>query len=158
MLKKLIKSSILLVIICTFIVNNCTSVHAGLYKKGLDDLISIDYDNIVEYHVGPDTDSIPAITEAVYYHDMPYMIRFSVDESNEVFSTYKGCLYNKEQSMLISVPQGLRYVEIPSTCVNLLAGSTYGTSNYVRKQIKTAISKNNGGRWPGYTRLFNYIY
>lgn len=114
-----------------------------------------DFDRITELHIGEDDAAQFYDSNKNPLHNMLRLAYIEVDSSNEELSSYKGCLYNKERTMLVCYPQALKGTEIPRSCVDILPGALYGTSRSVRRQVKAIITRNNGGKWPGYYKYVN---
>ena len=86
--------------------------------------------------------------EAGSFNNLHYLCNINVDANNEKFSSYGGCLYDKNKTTLICFPQGLFSSNIPRTCVKLAPGCLAGKSAYLRRQVKAVITQNNNGEYP----------
>ena len=149
---KLITSCVIIVGICLCMFDN---VNAAGVRKNYSDIKFADCPSIVELYVGPDTEILVGEYEANPFNNMLHLCNIVVDPSNESYSSYKGCLYDKDKTVLICFPQGLMATEIPKTCVNIMPDALYGKSIATRKQVKAIVTRNNGGKWPGYYKYVN---
>lgn len=82
------------------------------------------------------------------FNNLHFLSNISVDEGNTKFSSFNGCLYDKERTTLICFPQGLSSSYIPKTCVKLAPGCLAGKSASLRRQVKEVITVNNEGVYP----------
>lgn len=154
--KRIVKKSIAYMIVLSIAITlGVISVNAGVYRKDFKDVKFSDYSRITQLYIGEDDVELFGGSEDCTLHNMLYLGSIVVDENNPEYSSYKGCLYNKDKTMLLCYPQALRSTEIPRSCINVYPGALYGTSSSVKKQVKAIIARNNGGKWPGYYRYVN---
>lgn len=144
-----------LVLCALFLVLSVSDVYAG-YTKNLEDITFGEWDKVSAVNIGPDykmnDTRYTGINELVNFHYLSYI---TVDPRNEELSSYQGVLYNKDKTVLMCFPQGLHKASIPSTCKEITPDALYGTSRSVRNQVKRIITRNNGGKWPGYKEYVN---
>ena len=132
-------------------ISNITEVKAA-YRKNASDLKFSDYPKVIELYIGDELTESANRTEYFVVNDFHYLQSIFVSETNENYTSFDGVLYNKDKTKLILFPQGRDVAAIPKTCVKLEAGCMYGLSSSMRKQIKAVITRNNGGKFPGYDK------
>ena len=133
------------------IISNITEVKAA-YRKNASDVKFSDYPKVIELYIGDELTESANRTGYFVVNDFHYLRSIYVSENNENFSSFDGVLYNKDRTKLVLFPQGRDIAAIPKTCVKLEAGCMYGLSASLRRQIKAVITKNNGGKYPGFDK------
>lgn len=128
------------------------------YVKNFEDITFSEWDRVTGVNISADyvyTNSrTDGLNDLANFH---YLSNINVSPKNESLTSYQGVLYDKKKTTLICFPQAKKVAEIPSTCKALTPGSLYGTSRSVRNQVRRIITRNNGGKWPGYTMYVNPI-
>lgn len=92
------------------------------------------------------------VTDIEYgsFNNLQHLVAIDVAKGNENYSTYNGCLYNKDQTLLICIPQGIAKTSISPKAVRLAPCALTGHSASFRRQVKDAIAANNKGIYLGY--------
>lgn len=147
-----IKGLTALIVVCVLFT---TEAKAAGYTKPLSEVKFADYDKVSVVHIGSEDVEIRDFYDEYLPSQMHHLVAFEVEPDNPTYTAFSGCLYDKEKTLLVCFPQGLRAAEIPKTCVNILPKALAGCSRSIRRQVKAAITKNNGGKWPGYYRYTN---
>ena len=135
-----------IVLLAVFVVTaKCTNVKV----YGAEDPNKITRQTFTNYRIssltiGAGVDDI----EAGSFNNLHYLSNINVDENNSKYSSFSGCLYNKDQTELVCFPQGLSSAYIPNTCIKLAPGCLAGKSASLRRQVKAAITANNDGTYP----------
>ena len=87
--------------------------------------------------------SVTSISDDAFInlHDLR---KITVSESNPKYCSFCNCLYNKDKTELICIPQGLSGVSIPKTVKSLSPYALENRSPSFRKKVKDIV-KSNGG-------------
>lgn len=88
------------------------------------------------------------------FNNLQHLYYIDVAKGNENYSTYNGCLYSKDQTLLICIPQGIAKTSISPKAVRLAPCALTGHSSSFRRQVKDAIAANNKGVYLGYDGKF----
>jgi len=134
-------SAVLLMAVLLF--SNVTKVNASEDPNKITRRTFTNY-SIASLTIGASVNEI----EPGSFNNLHFLSSITVDEKNENFSSFDGCLYNKDRTMLVCFPQGLSGANIPKTCTKLAPGCLAGKSAMLRRQVKAVITENNGGVYP----------
>ena len=138
--------------------------------KRLDEGIWTDSDNIIGLHIGPEVEEIADNT----FINQIELKSIQVSEDNPNYSSFSNCLYNKDKTVLICMPQALRGMQLPETVTSLNWYALYGVDWRLANEIRDGIWKNCDREgipytyvkegvyyriesWP-YTREYPYLY
>ncbi|MBR4573598.1 MAG: leucine-rich repeat protein [Lachnospiraceae bacterium] len=70
--------------------------------------------------------------------------KITVSKSNPDYTSYDGCLYDKDKTVLICFPQSLNGASIPDTVTDIAPSALEGRSASFRSKIRDAVAKNAG--------------
>jgi len=88
--------------------------------------------------------SVTSISDDAFInlHDLR---RITVSEGNQKYCSFGDCLYSKDKTELICIPQALSGVSIPNSVIKLSPYALEGRSPSFRKKVKDIVEKNGGG-------------
>lgn len=132
---KNIKVLIVSLLLCLFLVNPVTSYASGV--KVTKDTFGSN-ESIHTVQIGYDVTDI----EDGSFSDLKNLSKIEVDNKNPYYSTYDGCLYNKDFTKLLCVPQGRSSVLILYSTKSYAEHALDGMSQERKDRLITAI--NNG--------------
>ncbi len=96
---------------------------------------------ITSLNIGPEiTDISP--DAFVNLHDLK---KITVSEGNSKYCSFCNCLYDKEKTELICIPQGLSGASIPNTVKKISPYALEGRSPSFRRTVEKIVEKNSGG-------------
>lgn len=129
----------------------CGSVSAKEFNQATLAQDNVNKESIHTINIGKETTDI----EDGIFANFPNLQRINVDSSNPAYASYDGCLYNKDYTRLICIPQGRESVYVRTTItsvaphaldglsqeridkVNKLVGNSYSNSSSTPAQTTT---------------------
>lgn len=97
--------------------------------------------HITSLSIGSDVTDISADA----FSNMHELGRISVSEDNTVYSSYEGCLYDKDRTKLIYIPMGLSRIVIPETVTDISRNALEGLSERAKREVASVVEKNRTG-------------
>ena len=74
------------------------------------------------------------------FDEVPSLQNITVDASNSQWSSYAGCLYNNNQTILIRCPEGKGSIELAPSCVEI-AANAFKNCNMAEVTIPASVTK-----------------
>lgn len=96
---------------------------------------------ITSIHIGPEVDYI---TENAF-RNLKNLQTITVSEDNDFYTSYSGCLYDKDLTELICFPAALTGALIPPTAVSIGMNALKGVPSDLKEQIRTVIKNQASG-------------
>lgn len=96
-------------------------------------------DRITSLHIGKNVKEISSNS----FVNMFNLREITVSSNNRNFSSYDGCLYDKNQKTLLCFPQARNSAYIPDTVVAIGQYALDGVETDLKKQIETTIAYNS---------------
>lgn len=96
-------------------------------------------DSITSLHIGKNVNEISSNS----FVNMFNLKEITVSANNRYFSSYDGCLYDKNQKTLLCFPQARNSAYIPDSVVAIGQYALSGVQSDLKKQIETTVAYNS---------------
>ncbi len=105
-----------------------TSIEGVLFTKDFSEILHYPMKNAAKLFTIP-KETISLDTKQTFIS--PYLENIYVEEGNEKYSSYEGCVYNQDQTELIIVPEGKKSVTV------------FGSTDFTKSELSPFNSKRN---------------